>query len=76
MGPSSALTLEQPILVLVIYKKSRVEIIPNYQGNRTTPSYVPFTDEERLIGEAGKIQATINPSQTLFDPRTVDWQSL
>merc|ERR1711920_1147429 len=41
--------------------------IPNDQGNRITPSYVAFTDEERLIGEAAKNQATINPSQTLFD---------
>jgi heat shock protein 5 len=44
-----------------------VEIIPNDQGNRITPSYVAFTDEDRLIGEAAKNQATINPSQTLFD---------
>merc|ERR1712078_981598 len=50
-----------------IYKNGRVEIIPNDQGNRITPSYVSFTDEERLIGEAAKTQATINPSQTLFD---------
>merc|ERR1711957_195699 len=36
-------------------------------GNRITPSYVAFTDDERLIGEAAKNQATINPEQTLFD---------
>merc|ERR1712093_875167 len=41
--------------------------IPNDQGNRITPSYVAFTEDERLIGEAAKNQATINPSQTLFD---------
>merc|ERR1719451_78891 len=50
-----------------IYKNGRVEIIPNDQGNRITPSYVAFTEDERLIGEAAKTQATINPSQTLFD---------
>ncbi|CAE7227403.1 BIP5 [Symbiodinium sp. CCMP2592] len=50
-----------------IYKNGRVEIIPNDQGNRITPSYVAFTDDERLIGEAAKNQATINPTQTLFD---------
>merc|ERR1719201_2480401 len=50
-----------------IYKNGRVEIIPNDQGNRITPSYVAFTEDERLIGEAAKNQATINPSQTLFD---------
>merc|ERR1711904_306273 len=43
------------------------EIIPNDQGNRITPSYVAFTEEERLIGEAAKNQATIQPTQTLFD---------
>ena len=48
-------------------RNGRVEIIPNDQGNRITPSYVAFTDDERLIGEAAKNQATINPTQTLFD---------
>ena len=38
-----------------------------HEGNRITPSYVAFTDDERLIGEAAKNQATINPTQTLFD---------
>merc|ERR1711865_456491 len=50
-----------------VYKNGRVEIIPNDQGNRITPSYVAFTDDERLIGEAAKNQATIQPTQTLFD---------
>merc|ERR1712061_669943 len=50
-----------------IYKNGRVEISPNDQGNRITPSYVAFTDDERLIGEAAKNQATVNPSQTIFD---------
>ena len=50
-----------------IYKNGWVEIIPNNQGNRITPSYVAFTQDGRLIGEAAKNQATINPSQTLFD---------
>jgi len=50
-----------------VYKNGRVEIIPNNQGNRITPSYVSFTDEDRLIGEAAKNQATINPAQTIFD---------
>ena len=50
-----------------IYKNGRVEIIPNDQGNRITPSYVSFAEDERLIGEAAKNQATINPAQTLFD---------
>lgn len=44
----------------------RLEIITNDQGNRTTPSYVSFTDKERLIGEAAKNQAAMNPSNTVF----------
>ena len=44
-----------------------VEIIPNEFGNRITPSVVAFTDEERLIGEAAKNQATINPTRTFYD---------
>merc|ERR1712232_163462 len=50
-----------------IFKNGRVEIIPNDQGNRITPSYVAFSEDERLIGEAAKNQATVNPSQTIFD---------
>jgi heat shock protein 5 len=50
-----------------IFKNGRVEIIPNDQGNRITPSYVAFNEDDRLIGEAAKNQATVNPSQTLFD---------
>lgn len=43
-----------------IYKKGNVEIIANDQGNRITPSWVAFTDTERLIGEAAKNQASLN----------------
>lgn len=50
-----------------IFKLGHVEIIPNELGNRITPSVVAFTDEERLIGEAAKNQATINPTRTLYD---------
>ncbi|KAG1668912.1 hypothetical protein FOA52_016081 [Chlamydomonas sp. UWO 241] len=50
-----------------VYKNGRVEIIANDQGNRITPSYVAFTNEERLIGDAAKNQATINPSNTVYD---------
>merc|ERR1712125_159445 len=50
-----------------IFKNGRVEIIPNDQGNRITPSYVAFSEDERFIGEAAKNQATVNPSQTIFD---------
>ncbi len=50
-----------------VFKNGRVEIIANDLGNRITPSYVAFTDSERLIGEAAKNQATLNPENTLFD---------
>mmetsp|Transcript_20543 Transcript_20543/g.40695 ORF Transcript_20543/g.40695 Transcript_20543/m.40695 type:complete len:670 (-) Transcript_20543:189-2198(-) len=50
-----------------VYKDGRVQIIANDQGNRITPSYVAFTDEERLIGDAAKNQASINPENTIFD---------
>lgn len=52
-----------------IYKNDRVEIIANDQGNRTTPSYVAFTDTERLVGDAAKNQASINPKNTVFDAK-------
>jgi len=51
-----------------VYKNGKVEIIANDQGNRITPSYVAFSESgERLVGEAAKNQATINPENTLFD---------
>merc|ERR1712057_156480 len=50
-----------------VYKNGRVEIIPNDQGNRITPSYVAFDGEERFIGDATKNQAAINPTNTIFD---------
>ncbi|KAH8023183.1 hypothetical protein HPB51_011297 [Rhipicephalus microplus] len=49
-----------------VYRQGKVEIIANEQGNRTTPSYVAFTDHERLIGEAAKNQAALNPTNTVF----------
>ncbi|CCF60540.1 hypothetical protein KAFR_0K01860 [Kazachstania africana CBS 2517] len=51
------------------FTNDRVEIIANDQGNRTTPSYVAFTDTERLIGDAAKNQAAINPPNTVFDAK-------
>lgn len=50
-----------------VYKDGHVEIIANDQGNRITPSWVAFTDTERLIGEAAKNQASLNPERTIFD---------
>merc|ERR1719269_377886 len=51
-----------------VFKNGRVEIIPNDQGNRITPSYVAWDDAgERLVGDAAKNQATVNPETTVFD---------
>ena len=52
-----------------IWQNGRVEIIANDQGNRTTPSYVAFTDTERLIGDAAKNQTAMNPENTVFDAK-------
>ncbi len=53
------------------YEGSNVEIIANEQGSFTTPSFVSFTDQERLIGEAAKNQAAMNPTNTVFDVKLV-----
>merc|ERR1711865_712480 len=50
-----------------VYKNGRVEIIPNDQGNRITPSYVAFDGDERFIGDSAKNQAALNPTNTVFD---------
>jgi len=52
-----------------VFQHGKVEIIANDQGNRTTPSYVAFTDTERLIGDAAKNQVAINPTNTVFDAK-------
>ena len=51
------------------WKDNRCEIIANDQGNRTTPSYVAFTDTERLIGDSAKNQASMNPENTVYDAK-------
>lgn len=52
-----------------IWQNGRVEIIANDQGNRTTPSYVAFTDTERLVGDAAKNQSAMNPKNTIYDAK-------
>jgi len=52
-----------------VWQNDRVEIIANDQGNRTTPSYVSFSDTERLIGDAAKNQVAMNPYNTVFDAK-------
>lgn len=52
-----------------VWRNETVEIIPNDQGNRTTPSWVAFTPTERLIGDAAKNQGNMNPDNSLFDSK-------
>jgi L1 cell adhesion molecule like protein len=52
-----------------IFREDRCDIIANDQGNRTTPSFVGFTDTERLIGDAAKNQVAMNPQNTVFDAK-------
>ncbi len=54
---------------VAIYQNGRAEIIPNQQGNRTTPSYVGFTETERLIGDSAKNQVNSNPLNTIYDAK-------
>jgi L1 cell adhesion molecule like protein len=54
---------------IAVWRNNRVEIIPNDQGNRITPSYVAFTDTERLIGDAAINQLAKNPHNTIFDAK-------
>ena len=54
---------------VAVWQNDRVEVIANDQGNRPTPSYVAFTDSERLIGDAAKNQVAMNPHNTVFDAK-------
>ncbi|KAI3677525.1 hypothetical protein L6452_36789 [Arctium lappa] len=54
---------------VAVWRHNRVEIIPNEQGNRTTPSCVAFTNAERFIGDAAKNQIAMNPINTVFDAK-------
>ncbi|CAK8541039.1 unnamed protein product [Lathyrus sativus] len=70
-GPAFGIDLGTTYSCVAVWQdqNNRAEIIHNDQGNRTTPSSVAFTDEQRLIGEAAKNQAASNPTNTVFDAK-------
>ncbi|KAE8712736.1 putative mediator of RNA polymerase II transcription subunit 37e [Hibiscus syriacus] len=68
-GPAIGIDLGTTYYCVDVWQHDRVEIIANDQGNRTTPSYVGFTDTERLIGDAVKNQVAMNPINTVFDAK-------
>ncbi|EAU29627.1 heat shock 70 kDa protein [Aspergillus terreus NIH2624] len=69
MAPAVGIDLGTTYSCVGIFRDDRIEIIANDQGNRTTPSFVAFTDTERLIGDAAKNQVAMNPHNTVFDAK-------
>ncbi|CAH1432931.1 unnamed protein product [Lactuca virosa] len=68
-APAIGIDLGTTNSCVAVWKHDRIEIIPNDQGNRTTPSCVAFTDSQRLIGDGAKNQIARNPANTIFNAK-------
>ena len=66
-SPAIGIDLGTTYSCVAVWKHDRIEIIPNDQGNRITPSYVAFVNEERLIGDGAKHKVAITSQNTIFN---------